>query len=98
MLSHQYESCVSSKNIYNNIILQQEGSVISSHLLKPQTTATAPDMSPFFLKQYVKTHAHDVFEEYVQLITEVALRVPLQVRSTCPSSYTITKLTCTAEF
>ena len=36
-------------------------------------------MSPFFLKQYVKTHAHDVFEEYVQLITEVALRVPLQV-------------------
>ena len=35
-------------------------------------------MSPFFLKQYVKSHAHDVFEAYPQLLTEMALRLPYQ--------------------
>lgn len=33
-------------------------------------------MSPFFLKQYVKSHAHDIFEAYPQQLTEMALRIP----------------------
>lgn len=36
-------------------------------------------MSPFFLRQYVKGHANDVFEPYPQLLTEVVLRLPYQV-------------------
>ncbi len=36
-------------------------------------------MSPFFLRQYVKGHAGDVFEAYPQLLTEMVLRLPYQV-------------------
>ena len=36
-------------------------------------------MSPFFLKQYVKSR-HDVFEAYPMLLTEMALRLPYQVK------------------
>lgn len=37
-------------------------------------------MSPFFLRQYVKEHANDVFEAYPQLLTDMALRLPYQVQ------------------
>jgi hypothetical protein len=37
-------------------------------------------MSPFFLKQYVKSHAHDIFEAYPQQLTEMALRIPYLCR------------------
>lgn len=37
-------------------------------------------MSPFFLRQYVKGHATDVFEAYPQLLTEMVLRLPYRVR------------------
>jgi E3 ubiquitin-protein ligase UBR4 len=39
-----------------------------------------PDMSPFFLRQYVKEHAHDVFAEFPQLLTELAIRMPHQIK------------------
>lgn len=45
-------------------------------------------MTPFFLRQYVKGHAADVFEAYPQLLTEMALRLPYQVQK--HSSLTIT--------
>ena len=44
-----------------------------------------PDMSPFFLKQYVKSR-HDVFEAYPQLLTEMALRLPYQIKKITDSS------------
>ena len=48
----------------------EEGSVkVSSSLLKSQPNFAPPDMGPFFLKQYVKSHAHDIFEAYPQLLT-----------------------------
>jgi E3 ubiquitin-protein ligase UBR4 len=37
-------------------------------------------MSPFFLRQYVKGHASDVFEDYPQLLTEMVLRLPYQLK------------------
>lgn len=37
-------------------------------------------MSPFFLRQYVKGHASDVFQAYPQLLTEMTLRLPYQVQ------------------
>ncbi|XP_065311151.1 E3 ubiquitin-protein ligase UBR4 isoform X4 [Dermacentor albipictus] len=49
-------------------------------LLKPHPASPPPDMSPFFLRQYVKGHANDVFEAYPQLLTEMALRLPYQVK------------------
>ena len=47
-------------------------------LLKQHPALPPPDMSPFFLRQYVKGHANDVFEDYPQLLTEMMLRLPYQ--------------------
>lgn len=49
-------------------------------LLKPLPLTLLPDMAPFFLKQYVKSHTNDVFEAYPQLLTEMALRLPYQMK------------------
>ncbi|CAH3198228.1 unnamed protein product, partial [Porites evermanni] len=57
---------------------EEEASGIGGSLLKPQPSSPPPDMSPFFLRQYVKGHAGDVFEAYPQLLTEMALRLPYQ--------------------
>ncbi|KAI1305186.1 E3 ubiquitin-protein ligase UBR4 [Halotydeus destructor] len=51
-----------------------------SALLKLHSNTSPPDMSPFFLKQYVKSHAEDVFELYPQLLTEMVLRLPYQMK------------------
>lgn len=53
--------------------------MIGGLLLKEHLTSSLPDMSPFFLRQYVKGHAGDVFEPYPQLLTEMVLRLPYQV-------------------
>lgn len=53
--------------------------MIGGQLLKEHLTTSPPDMSPFFLRQYVKGHAGDVFEPYPQLLTEMVLRLPYQV-------------------
>ena len=59
---------------------------VGSTLLKVQPPYPPPDMSPFFLKQYVKSR-HDVFEAYPQLLTEMALRLPYQA-SLCRGIWT----------
>ncbi|XP_066993474.2 E3 ubiquitin-protein ligase UBR4 [Anabrus simplex] len=59
---------------------EEAGVAIGGALLKPHLTTPPPDMSPFFLRQYVKGHATDVFEAYPQLLTEMALRLPYQVQ------------------
>ncbi|GAB6031468.1 hypothetical protein CHUAL_009237 [Chamberlinius hualienensis] len=51
-------------------------------LLMPRPTYPLPNMSPFFLKQYVKGHANDIFEAYPQLLTEMVLRLPYQIKKT----------------
>ncbi|XP_078094991.1 E3 ubiquitin-protein ligase UBR4 isoform X5 [Mustelus asterias] len=58
----------------------EEEAVVTSQLLKPHTSSSPPDMSPFFLRQYVKGHAADVFEAYSQLLTEMVLRLPYQIK------------------
>ncbi|XP_028980055.2 E3 ubiquitin-protein ligase UBR4 isoform X4 [Esox lucius] len=58
----------------------EEEPVAASQLLKPHTSSSPPDMSPFFLRQYVKGHASDVFEAYSQLLTEMVLRLPYQIK------------------
>jgi E3 ubiquitin-protein ligase UBR4 len=60
--------------------VEEVGIIITGSLLKPHLTTAPPDMSPFFLRQYVKGHASDVFEAYPQLLTEMALRLPYQVQ------------------
>ncbi|XP_075462125.1 E3 ubiquitin-protein ligase UBR4 isoform X4 [Ascaphus truei] len=57
-----------------------EEPVAASQLLKPHTSSSPPDMSPFFLRQYVKGHAADVFQAYTQLLTEMVLRLPYQIK------------------
>uniref|UniRef100_A0A667XFG1 Ubiquitin protein ligase E3 component n-recognin 4 n=1 Tax=Myripristis murdjan TaxID=586833 RepID=A0A667XFG1_9TELE len=58
----------------------EEEPVATSQLLRPHTASSPPDMSPFFLRQYVKGHAADVFEAYSQLLTEMVLRLPYQIK------------------
>ena len=53
--------------------------MLPGQLLRVHATSPPPDMSPFFLRQYVKGHAADVFEAYPQLLTEMVLRLPYQV-------------------
>ncbi|XP_047102506.1 protein purity of essence [Schistocerca piceifrons] len=58
----------------------EEGtSIVGGTLLKARPTIPPPDMAPFFLRQYVKSHAADVFEAYPQLLTEMVLRLPYQI-------------------
>ncbi|OWR51411.1 purity of essence [Danaus plexippus plexippus] len=52
-------------------------------LLKPQPPQPLPDMQPFFVKEYVKGHALDVFDNYPQLVMEMALRLPCQIHKHC---------------
>ena len=44
------------------------------------------DLSPFFLRQYVKGQNPDLFEDYTQLLTEMVLRIPYQIRKVSGSS------------
>lgn len=53
---------------------------LGTSLLKPTAAPNPPDFSPFFLKQYVKTHCNDVLEELPLLLSEMALRLPYQVK------------------
>jgi E3 ubiquitin-protein ligase UBR4 len=62
-----------------------EPAVPGSQLLKPSPPSPLPDMAPFFLKQYVKSHAADIFEAYPQLLTEMALRIPYQMKKIAES-------------
>ncbi|XP_058849008.1 E3 ubiquitin-protein ligase UBR4 isoform X2 [Acipenser ruthenus] len=64
----------------------EEEAVAASQLLKPHTSSSPPDMSPFFLRQYVKGHAADVFEAYSQLLTEMVLRLPYQIKKIADAS------------
>ncbi|ESP04880.1 hypothetical protein LOTGIDRAFT_156120, partial [Lottia gigantea] len=63
-----------------NSILEEEAAAAPGQLLKPHPCCPPPDMSPFFLRQYVKGHANDVFEDYPQLLTEMVLRLPYQLK------------------
>ncbi|KAK9874861.1 hypothetical protein WA026_005677 [Henosepilachna vigintioctopunctata] len=52
---------------------------VGGNLLKEHSPHPPPDMTPFFLKQFVKEHSSDVFSTYAHLVTEMALRLPYQV-------------------
>ena len=49
-------------------------------LLRASLNTITVDMSPFFLHQYVQSHAGAIFEPYLRLITEMALNLTYQVR------------------
>lgn len=58
---------------------ESTGTILGGQLLKEHLTTSPPNMSPFFLRHYIKGHAGDVFEPYPQLLTEMVLRLPQQV-------------------
>lgn len=55
-------------------------------LPKSTTNTQSPDLSPFFLRQYVKGHGSDLFDDYAQLLTEMVLRIPYQIKKVSSSS------------
>jgi E3 ubiquitin-protein ligase UBR4 len=57
------------------------GSVsVPGALLKRHPMFPIPDMSPFFMRQYVRIHMKDIFGSYPQLLTELLLRIPYQIK------------------
>ncbi|XP_071948294.1 E3 ubiquitin-protein ligase UBR4-like isoform X1 [Antedon mediterranea] len=67
----------------------EELGTVASNLLKSHPVLPPADMSPFFLRQYVKGHAGDVFEAYTQLLTEMVLRLPYQIKKICDANPSI---------
>lgn len=55
-------------------------------LPKSTTNCHLPDLSPFFLRPHVKGHELDLFEDYPQLLTEMVLRIPYQIKKVSSSS------------
>lgn len=45
-----------------------------------------PDLSPFFLRQCARGQSIDMFEDYQQLLTEMVLRIPYQIKKVSSSS------------
>ncbi|XP_067662559.1 E3 ubiquitin-protein ligase UBR4-like [Haliotis asinina] len=68
---------------------EEEGNTTPGQLLKPHPNCPPPDMSPFFLRQYVKGHANDVFEDYPQLLTEMVLRLPYQLKKVADAVHNV---------
>lgn len=61
-------------------VTSEEGSPSSGgNLLREHLPHPPPDMTPFFLRQFVKGYAADVFQTYPPLLTEMALRLPYQI-------------------
>lgn len=49
-------------------------------LLKSHPVAPIMDASPFFLRQYLKGHYADMFDQYALLLTEIVTRLPYQIQ------------------
>lgn len=64
---------------WKNTEKEESSPSVTGNLLKEHMPHPPPDMTPFFLKQFVKEHASDVFSTYPHLVTEMALRLPYQV-------------------
>ncbi len=67
------------------LFIQPEGTVVPAHLLKARPNVPIPDLSPFLLRQQVKEHINDVFEDYDNLLLETALRIPYQMKKLADS-------------
>ena len=59
---------------------EKENPVVSTSVLRTAHSHTSIDMAPFFLRQFVQSHAGAIFEPYLRLITEMALNLAYQVR------------------
>ena len=79
-VEHNLDILTNLLGYWKNKVIEDNSAKVGSGMLRAQPLQSPPDMSPFFLKQYVKGHAHDVFEAYPHLLTEVALRLSYQVR------------------
>ena len=87
-IAHSLEKVQALLSYWQGLPLEEGtavGVLTGSRLLRPASPRPPPDMAPFFLKQYVKSHSTDVFEAYPQLLTEMALRIPYQMRKIAES-------------
>lgn len=77
-LERNNAAVVEANNAVPNPVVTPD--TLGTSFLKPTAVSNPPDYSPFFLKQYVKTHCNDVLEELPLLLSEMALRLPYQVK------------------
>ena len=86
LVGHHLKMLKSIVTYWQGVPLDEGVVLPGCKLLRPAASYPPPDMAPFFLKQYVKSHAYDVFEAYPQLLTEMALRIPYQLKKISDSA------------
>ncbi|XP_008200345.2 E3 ubiquitin-protein ligase UBR4 isoform X1 [Tribolium castaneum] len=64
---------------WTNQTHEENKNSVTGNLLKEHLTRPPPDMTPFFMKQFVKENGPDIFSTYPEILTEMALRLPYQV-------------------
>ena len=69
----------------SEVAKKRDSAAGEGHLLKSKMLASPPDMAPFFLKPFVKSCGHDLFQDYATLLTEMALRLPYQMKKVTDS-------------
>ncbi|XP_047134256.1 E3 ubiquitin-protein ligase UBR4 isoform X2 [Hydra vulgaris] len=65
---------------------EEDNTTETTLLLKAKALHPTPDMMPFFMEQYVKSHAVDLFESFSQLVSEMVLRMPYQIHKLIDSN------------
>ncbi|RZB39229.1 zf-UBR domain containing protein [Asbolus verrucosus] len=66
-------------NYWTTATPEENKNSVTGNLLKEHLTRSPPDMTPFFMKQFVKENGPDFFSTYPEILTEMALRLPYQV-------------------
>lgn len=58
----------------------EEPQMVGHKLVMKKPDHPVCDLSPFFMQQYVREHARDVFANFPLLVTEMVLRLPYQIK------------------
>lgn len=66
-------------NYWQNTVPEDNKNTVTGNLLKEHSSKALPDMTPFFMKQFIKESGPDFFVTYPEILTEMALRLPYQV-------------------
>lgn len=69
-------------------ISSNESSIANVKKITPKTSVQfqMSDSSPFFFKAYSKLHSTNLFDDYPQLLTEMVLKIPYQIKKVSSSS------------
>lgn len=67
---------------------QNDSAISMNRKIIPRTSSPyqLTDTTPFFSRPHVKSHPQNLFEEYSELLTEMSLKIPYQIKKVSSSS------------